>query len=604
MDLALRLAIAAYADAVRLDEVRPDAGTRQEGPDVSPAAFEAFAAHHVLNQKRHFGLSSDDILSIVTGGRRDSRIDAIAIIVNGEIILDQEDLAVIEGNDDSQELNVEFIFIQATLREYLSQAKIGEFCTGVSSFFSSGAGLEESVEIVGWRLLVERVMEFMQARAPGSAPVLSLYLVWPEQAAGLKRDHLATLELRRRDIQNLGRFAQVNYEIVDGTDLVAMVQAERHSNRKRLQLDGLVAVRGAVLDPAGKGRCWIGYARASELVACVTTDDELDEGLFEENVRHVLRGKSADVRPAVDETLRGPNAARFIAMNNGVTIIAREIEVEADGTVWLTDCQVPNGCQTIFALFENRESLRPEVTVTIKLIETREPDVIHDVVVANNSQNRVEPIQLLSRTPYVRRIQLHIDASLPEGHPAHVRFERRTGEHFALRVGDRNRVVDLRELIAGFVSVFCERPDLAQGSKWRQMLQMVPSKVFNPSHDPELYKIVALIAWRTRQWVSLNRPSWRHPARFHLALAVRRLAEPEPGWHRLEAKPGPGLQRYLTRLSQQLIDDASASRLLAAANEAVLGVLEATKGEDMPLRATNAEFVRAILKVVDSGRPG
>src|SRR5262249_26718691 len=63
--------------------------------------------------------------------------------------------------------------------------------------------------------------------------------------------------------------------------------------------------------------------------------------------------------------------SRFVLMNNGVTVIARELNRTGD-KFHIGDYQIVNGCQTSHVLFDQRDVLDDGVAIPIRLINTKD----------------------------------------------------------------------------------------------------------------------------------------------------------------------------------------------------------------------------------------
>jgi hypothetical protein len=93
--------------------------------------FEQLAAW--LTIRRHYSDSTFVPSDLVTGSGGDTGIDAIAIIVNNNLVTDVdtiEDLLALNGY-----LDVTFAFVQAERSSHFDSAKIGKLGFGVKDFF-------------------------------------------------------------------------------------------------------------------------------------------------------------------------------------------------------------------------------------------------------------------------------------------------------------------------------------------------------------------------------------------------------------------------------------------------------------------------------------
>ena len=62
-------------------------------------------------------------------------------------------------------------------------------------------------------------------------------------------------------------------------------------------------------------------------------------------------------------------------MNNGVTIIAKTVK-QSGSNFRIEDFQIVNGCQTSHVVFDQRFDLDESVAIPLRLIETKDDDVI------------------------------------------------------------------------------------------------------------------------------------------------------------------------------------------------------------------------------------
>ena len=98
--------------------------------------FEHFASHLIIGGEQSETFDTADVVvgdGSQTKGGSDTGIDAIAVIVNGDLIVDVEELT--EQADRVGFLDVEFVFIQAETGAGFEAAKIGTLRYGVTDFF-------------------------------------------------------------------------------------------------------------------------------------------------------------------------------------------------------------------------------------------------------------------------------------------------------------------------------------------------------------------------------------------------------------------------------------------------------------------------------------
>jgi len=109
---------------------------------AEPSRFEHLAAF--LTIRRHFGRSLDTS-DVVVGEGGDTGVDAIAIIVNGALITDVDQVQ--EMLDQNGYLEATFIFVQAERSPSFDGAKIGTIGNGVMDFFSDNPKMDRNQKV-------------------------------------------------------------------------------------------------------------------------------------------------------------------------------------------------------------------------------------------------------------------------------------------------------------------------------------------------------------------------------------------------------------------------------------------------------------------------
>ncbi len=85
------------------------------------------------------------------------------------------------------------------------------------------------------------------------------------------------------------------------------------------------------------------------------------DGIYDRNIRKYLRRRTGSVNDGIYKTLES-EPHRFIAYNNGITIICRAAQ-KIDGALHLTTPYVVNGCQTTRTLYNFMETKFPGIDV-------------------------------------------------------------------------------------------------------------------------------------------------------------------------------------------------------------------------------------------------
>jgi hypothetical protein len=142
--------------------------------------------------------------------------------------------------------------------------------------------------------------------------------------------------------------------------------------------------------------------------------NEYSSRLLERNVRSFLQFKG--VNKDLKETItREPE--KFLAFNNGLTITATDVESdEISGLVSiksLTDFQIVNGGQTTASIYftykEGVDVSNVTVTAKINIVKSKDEEILDDIISKiskySNSQTRVSPVDLNSRSVHLLKIK-------------------------------------------------------------------------------------------------------------------------------------------------------------------------------------------------------
>lgn len=157
------------------------------------------------------------------------------------------------------------------------------------------------------------------------------------------------------------------------------------------------------------------YARATDLVTAAL---KVGPALFDANVRYEL--KRSNVNEEIRQSATHTKTIKFFHLyNNGVTIAANGWAFKSKGqSVEIRNPSVINGCQTVRSLIAARKQLEEDAAtdrfpldafndrclVLVRLIHKNTMN-IEDVVRAANTQNPMEPRNLLGNRPEQRALE-------------------------------------------------------------------------------------------------------------------------------------------------------------------------------------------------------
>ena len=354
------------------------------------ARFEHFTSYATVQRLHPETFDTSDIVL----GNDEPGIDGIAIIVNGILVHDMDAFVAIA--ESAATLDVVFIFVQADRSRSFETAKMGNFTFAVRDFFKERPQLPQSQRLKELSELQSAIYG-KSAKFKRANPSCYLFYVtsgqWTGDAQLEVRRQSAIAELKAENI-----FGSVEFECVGAEGLQKLYRQTKNA----IERDFTFTSHVVAPEIPGVKEAYLGVLPAKDLLSLVTSEDgEIARGLFESNIRD-FQGYNT-VNDAIKNTLGSDHKARFVLMNNGITIIARVLRRTAY-KFHIEDFQIVNGCQTSNVLFEHREQL-DDVMVPLRLIASDDDEVIQSIVTATNQQTQLTREQLFAATEFPKRLE-------------------------------------------------------------------------------------------------------------------------------------------------------------------------------------------------------
>jgi hypothetical protein len=167
-------------------------------------------------------------------------------------------------------------------------------------------------------------------------------------------------------------------------------------------------------------RAIIAPIKAKELV---TLQGIADQSLFAYNVRGPL-GRT-QVNKDIARSLRDKSSHKlFPLFHNGITVIAADV-VSDEKALKVEDYFVVNGCQSLSALYANKDALTDDLRVLVKFVKMDPRSTSAQMITEfSNNQNSVKPRDFKSNNP----IQIRLQNEFEDKYPGQYSFEIKRGE--------------------------------------------------------------------------------------------------------------------------------------------------------------------------------
>ncbi len=508
----------------------------QEIHDISDESkiFEMFACYCVLS---HEYTDSFDLSDIATGGGNDGGIDGIAIIANNVLIHSPEEFDdLVEQTHSITDLK--FVFVQAKSSASFSGSDIATFGFGVRDLFKEQPELVQSVEIREKASIISHILNNMVCVR--NKPNCLLYYVttgrWTED-----QNIKSRIEGVRNDLVSENLFSDVLFTPVDADYLQRLFKATIDKIRAEIDFPDRITLP----EMDGINEAYLGVLPAKTFLSLVSNEDGVIKSILYDNVRD-FQGEN-DVNREIAATLSSPDSDKFVILNNGVTIICKELRNIVRNRFLLGDYQIVNGCQTSHVLYFNRGAIGDNVYVSVKIISTLDENTVSKIVKATNRQTEVSNEQLMALNDFNKKLEAYYQTYSDS---QRLYYERRSKQYASTAEIEKVRIITVPTQIKAFSSMFLDKPHLA--SRYYGRLLKDSNEMFSNDHQPIAYYISAYALYKIEYLIRNKQIDQRYNRyRYHILMLIKYLA--------LDKSPQPPLNshkmEHLCQKMQGVIND-------------------------------------------------
>jgi hypothetical protein len=412
-------------------------------------------------------------------------IDSIAFIVNDNLVISKDDIAVYSK---SKNLDVKMVFIQTKTEEKYESGSVLKTISATKNFFGDRSLLREDNKSFNNIVdIFDELFKFENSRYfTKSSPEIFIYYI--TSANSQNRDSLIEniCEKEKTEILNsIKDIKAVSIQLL-GEDYIIDTYNEVENSievninfKENISLDKIDKVE----------QSYLGYLKAEEYLKIICDkQDKIRQRLFYDNVRDyqgLHNPVNEEIRKTLsDETLKN----KFVLLNNGVTIVTRYFKPLGSNNFTMRDFQIVNGCQTSYEIYNQRRSIE-EVLVPVKIIHTIDSDFISMIVRATNRQTPVPDEAFIALDQYHKRIQ-ELFSAYSDEMPIKLFYERRSGEfRFHDEKNSKFKTVTLHGLIRTITAVFFQEAYVVYNNNPVNILRNRKEKLFKQDHILEIYYI-------------------------------------------------------------------------------------------------------------------
>lgn len=471
----------------------------------------------------------------------DGGIDGFAISVNGQLVDDASDFDEIlqEGNSN----NVRIGFLQAKTSEKYDTKDIARFLDAIRRVTkAAGSGEFDNVEKSLWpkteilKEVIRKIHRFSTGRVPCDVFFVTLsttsFFTSQDDLIKLTEDKSANVSQvfqAYKDLEADGVFDFRNFKAVGESALESRIAELRGTHEVDFRLDHPVEIAptGAI---AG---ALMGVIPVSELRKIILDDNgELRENIFEGNVR-LYQGENNPVNQEIANTLRSDLRDFFPFLNNGLTIVTREM-TRTMGNIHMRGYQIVNGCQTSNQIAQwiqssdgdqNILDQSQEVLVPIKIIQTDDPDASRQITVATNSQTAISQADIQGNSSLARRIEEYFNR-MPDNDSnsgrIKLRYKRQSGQDTESSIPDL-RTYTTQDLSRAYTS--CILGNSSEAIRSSKMSAEPGSPVWLENGYESLFYFSMLTVYKIERVLQRDAKGIR-PAKYHIAMLAAAYAIP------------------------------------------------------------------------------
>lgn len=519
-----------------------------------------------------------NIDNVHVGGNNDTGLDGIGILVHGGLIDAETEDEIDQKFEKDKRLNIKFIFTQVKNENEFKREDILDTFDAISDFFSKNPIRQRNLQVQKKAKLALYLLDKWKTKIR-EKPTCTVYFITNARKPPSKAIQLL-IKQKENDLKDKceRRFNKVEF-LPWGCD-----ELERVYRRTILQVETTVISTTSLIDIVekkenpvviqGVNKAVMGNLKFSEFKKIIMDEeDNIRPFIFYDNIRGFL-GEDNEVNHQIKETLESENRNRFAILNNGVTIIATEVDCDSSYEVRITDYQIVNGCQTSYVLYnwykeqsEQHSIDLNEIIIPVKIIETAdaEGDVRNAIIRATNSQTQVQKELLLALSEFPKKLE---DFYKYQDSQHKLYYERRPGQYnnnndsnikikFIVKIGDQ---------IKTFAAMFL---DLPHQVRYKQsLIDKIPSEIFLEKHKPISYYTSSLASYRLEELVRQNFLPFENSKHIHYHILT--VFKYMVGGSECPSCTSPKIEKYCQSIIKVIKDDNECLRYFTKAKDFVI----------------------------------
>lgn len=482
---------------------------KERAPSASKSEFfELFVAEQTL---KDYDLGYDELEAGIVDGGDDGGIDAMYVLVNGEMAQDDFDFSSLKKG-----ILIEVYMIQSKLSDGFGETAIEKITATAEEIFDLSKDLDSLSAVYNEGVLAaaknfRRVYEGLATKFP----TLKFRVIYATRGDESEIHHKVQrkAEILGEKIRGAFSHAECAFDFLGASKLLDLARTRPPESYELALAETPISSTGDV--------GYICLVRLRDFAKFISDENkQLRRNLFESNVRD-YQG-STTVNEEMAKTLRTSGGEDFWWLNNGVSIIAGKA-TQSGKALTLEDPQIVNGLQTsteIHRYFSEEGRAGDERNLLVRVIVPTAAESRDRVIKATNSQTAIPPASLRATDKihrdieeYLRQFDLYYDRRK--------NFHKNEGRPL-------EKIIGIPLMAQAVMSILLQRPDDARARPSTLLKDDADyAKVFSAAMPIEVYRVCAAIIKRVdavlRETDGLDARE-RNNLRFYIAMQVAAVA--------------------------------------------------------------------------------
>tara|TARA_R110000787_G_scaffold263516_1_gene369314 strand:- start:701 stop:2356 length:1656 start_codon:yes stop_codon:yes gene_type:complete len=461
--------------------------TGKQGSILRGSEFMLFALANIFRDKDFADIEQGIVDSSYKSEKYDYGIDAIYITASNDFLEQPEDLQ--EYNEDTKFKIHIFQFKRGT---GVSQADMLKFKNGIQKVLIDEE-LDDTDNLYFYNRMhvLNEIKSSIFENFPSENISVTAYIVFGGMENNIIKDKIVSDEiLKINDDLNSSGYTNSKVKIIDCETLI----------KDPAQFQNIVDIVEydktfkyiTETDQRAKLNGYISIIKGSEIGELVRKHQS---SIFEANIRDYF--KRNDLNSKIIETSSSDEESKYFwSYNNGLTMTCSKVEELPGNKYKLHNLQIVNGCQTSNAIYQavkNKEKVtelkqklekeetlsskesellekteshqfNDDTTLLVKIIETKNEDLIYRITETTNSQTPIKAFSLKANDDVQKLIEKFLEEY-------GIAYERRINE---LRNKGMKNIYSIQKLFQLYTSQILLKPSQAK---------TIPKQLFNSTYD-------------------------------------------------------------------------------------------------------------------------